>query len=104
MYVVRMEDVRKCKQSLLSGNLKGENHVVGCKDNNKMGLKQLFLEDVEADNGYISSTTGGELLDKPFASECELRHLNLSILENQSPNPRMCTKLSTQIIIIICAT
>jgi hypothetical protein len=39
-----MEDVRKCKQSLRSGNLKGENHVEGCKDNIKMGLKKFMLK------------------------------------------------------------
>jgi hypothetical protein len=29
-------------------NLKGENHVEGCKDNIKMDLKKLVLEGVEA--------------------------------------------------------
>jgi len=43
-----MVDVRKCKQSLWSGNLKGENHVEGFKDNIKMGLKKSMLEFVEA--------------------------------------------------------
>jgi hypothetical protein len=43
-----MEDVRKCKQFLWSENLKGENHVEGCKGNIKMGLKKLMLEGVEA--------------------------------------------------------
>ena len=48
MYVARMEDVRKCKQSLWSGNVKGENHVEACKGNIKMGLKILMLKGVAA--------------------------------------------------------
>jgi hypothetical protein len=43
-----MKYVRKCKQTLWSGNLKRENHVEGCKDNIKMDFKKLILEGVEA--------------------------------------------------------
>jgi hypothetical protein len=57
----------------------------------KMALTELMLEGVDAgwgaimgyceyDNGYISSTTGGEFLDKPLASESEIRQLNFSVL------------------------
>jgi hypothetical protein len=43
-----VEDVKKCKQPSWSGNLKEGNHVEGCKNNIKMGLKELMLEGVEA--------------------------------------------------------
>jgi hypothetical protein len=39
-----MEDVKKCKQPLWSGNLKEENHVERCKDNIKKDLKELMLK------------------------------------------------------------
>jgi hypothetical protein len=47
--------VRICKRSLWPGNLKGENHVEGCKDNIKMDLKILMLKGVKAGKRAVLS-------------------------------------------------
>ena len=92
--------VRKCKQSLLSGNLKGENHVEGCKDNNKMGLKnycwRMWKQDSEQQLATVNKRM--DLLVTQLADNFLTNHQ----LQNENSGISVCQFWKTSHLTHLC--